>query len=160
MCSRSTHASPGPDQLEEGYDEAGGDHLEADGADLEGPDDDAVKVKDEDAPKRKRNRSKQQNEGDAKELKPRHLRGKKRDEALARQIANIEAAARRQQNKPDDETCTPALLLQAQLLRLLRPKTRRWAMYEWFYSPVDLAWFRQNAFLELLQVCTRIRSHP
>ena len=40
-------------------------------------------------PKKKRNRGKRHDEGDAPELKPRHLRGKRKEELLARQAANL-----------------------------------------------------------------------
>ena len=101
---------------------------------------------------RKRNRTKRVDEGDAKEIKPRHLRGKRRDEAVARQVANAEAATKRlKAGGAAEDASAPAVTLQAQLTRILRPKARKWAMYEWFYSPVDLAWFRENAFRVVLQ---------
>ena len=122
----------------------------------DGVDDEEVKVKQEGtgkaAPPRKRNRAKRPDEGDAKEIKPRHLRGKRRDEETARQLANAEEATKRAKNgSAEAAEATPALALQALLTRTLRPKARRWAMYEWFYSPVDLAWFRENAFQDALQ---------
>ena len=113
-------------------------------------DDDAVKGKLDDVrqgQRRKRSRVKRLNEGDWQELKPRHLRGKRRDEIVARQLASL---AKTPRSGPAEEV-TQANVLQAQLMRLLRPKARRWAIYEWFYSPVDLAWFRVNDFVEVLQ---------
>ena len=44
-----------------------------------------------------------------------------------------------------------AEVVHAQLRRMLRPKMRRWAMYEWFYAPMDYGWFRHNPFMEMLQ---------
>ena len=135
-----------------------GDAAELVEADAEAGEGDEVAVKDEGGgsagPKRKRSRTKAVNEGDCKELKPRHLKGKRREEVVARQVANRDAAKKR---RTDGKTLEEDLLsagerLQAQLIRLLRPKARRWAMYEWFYSPVDFGWFRENAFLEVLQV--------
>lgn len=80
------------------------------------------------APRRKRSRAKRVDEGDCKELKPRHLRGKRRDEVSARHAANLEAATRRKVGGLEETS--PAQLLLEQLTRLLRPKARRWAMYE------------------------------
>jgi hypothetical protein len=78
-------------------------------------------------------------------------------QVVARQAANVEAASKRKVGALA-ESAPPGLLLQAQLIRLLRPKARRWAMYEWFYSPVDFGWFRHKAFLELLQVVCRVAA--
>ncbi|EOD36776.1 hypothetical protein EMIHUDRAFT_200992 [Emiliania huxleyi CCMP1516] len=46
-----------------------------------------------------------------------------------------------------------ASVLKLTLCRLLRPKLRRWAMYEWFYSPVDVAWYRESPFCAALGAC-------
>ena len=111
--------------------------------------------------RRRKSRSKKTEEGDWKELKPRHLRGKRKEELLHRQVAHLEAAAERRKvgSAPDEHTVLGAV--RSQLARLLRPKLRRWAMYEWFYSPVDFAWFRENAFLAVLQVnCPLEVHHP
>ena len=86
------------------------------------------------------------------ELKPRHLRGKRREEFGALQAARAAAAARRLA-EPRPEPVGRAALLSAQLERMLRPKFQRWCMYEWFYSPVDYGWFRENEFTKLLRDC-------
>ena len=36
---------------------------------------------------------------------------------------------------------------------MLRPKLRRWVMYEWFCSPVDYGWYADNEFTRVLQEC-------
>ncbi|KAL2609387.1 hypothetical protein R1flu_027960 [Riccia fluitans] len=38
----------------------------------------------------------------------------------------------------------------ARLTHCLSPKVRRWCMYEWFYSAIDLPWFARNEFVEYL----------
>ncbi|CAM6123269.1 unnamed protein product [Calypogeia fissa] len=38
----------------------------------------------------------------------------------------------------------------ARLIHCLSPKVRRWCMYEWFYSAIDLPWFAHNEFVEYL----------
>jgi len=109
-------------------------------------------------------RVKQMDEGDWPELKPRHLRGKRKEEMLLRQAANKAAAAARvvaatsgggggagtSAAADEDEE---ASVLKLTLCRLLRPKLRRWAMYEWFYSPVDVAWYRESPFCAALGAC-------
>ncbi|KAL1515778.1 hypothetical protein AB1Y20_002394 [Prymnesium parvum] len=100
--------------------------------------------------KRRRAREKKQDEGDWKELKPRHLKGKRREELVRRQVANAEAAAERRGQGSPEHTDGKAVL-RARLSRLLRPKLRRWCMYEWFYSPVDHGWYHQDEFRRMLQ---------
>lgn len=102
--------------------------------------------------KKRRNRGKKADEGDWKELKPRHLKGRKRDELVAKQRAHAEAAALRRANPPPEPDNATAELREV-LLRMLRPKLRRWCMYEWFYSPVDYGWYCQNEFAKMLQDC-------
>ena len=150
---------------DEAEDEAFGEPLEGDAAEVEAEyePDEASKLKEEGggAAKRRRSRTKRMDEGDWKELKPRHLRGKRRDEFVARQTANQEAATKRlKAGAPAEEEASAALMVQAELTRLLRPKARRWAMYEWFYSPVDMVWFRENPFLQLMQARSCPGSGP
>ncbi|OAE20354.1 hypothetical protein AXG93_209s1220 [Marchantia polymorpha subsp. ruderalis] len=38
----------------------------------------------------------------------------------------------------------------ARLIHCLSPKVRRWCMFEWFYSAIDLPWFARNEFVEYL----------
>lgn len=60
---------------------------------------------------------------------------------LARQAANRAAAeVRRAQGLQALEEQDEGRLLHARMTRLLRPKTRRWVLYEWFCSPVDYGW--------------------
>lgn len=101
---------------------------DADDAEADDNEHDDTRKDGDGAPRRKRSRAKRVDEGDCKELKPRHLRGKRRDEVSARQAANLEAATRRKSGGLED--ISPAQLLLDQLTRLLRPKARRWAMYE------------------------------
>ncbi len=42
-------------------------------------------------------------------------------------------------------------LLHIKMTRMLRPKLRRWVMYEWFCSPVDYGWYADNEFTKMLQ---------
>ena len=106
-------------------------------------------------PRKRRSRHKKLDEGDWKELKPRHLKGRRKEEMLERQTANAAAAAKRRADHamgvapPADRT----ELMKERQQRLLRPKFRRWCFYEWFYSPVDYGWFRENDFAKMLQAC-------
>jgi len=113
-------------------------------------------------PKKKRNRVKRADEGDMHELKPRHLKGKRRDESYARSLANLElsrarardaAAAAHDSGGADaaEEEESPEAMLHERYARLLRPKLRRWCLYEWFCSPVDYAWFHEHAFAKMLR---------
>ena len=113
-------------------------------------------------PKKKRNRVKRADEGDMHELKPRHLKGKRRDESYARSLANLEhsrarardaAAAAHDGGGADaaEEEASPEAMLHERYGRLLRPKLRRWCLYEWFCSPVDYAWFHEHAFAKMLR---------
>jgi hypothetical protein len=118
------------------------------------------------AAKRKRARGKRVDEGDRLELKARHLKGKRKEDQLASQRAHLELAAKRAKHtsggvsavaapSAEDETGAAAAeeqpSRQAQLDRLLRPKARRWVMYEWFYSLGDHGYLRDNAFGRVLQ---------
>ncbi|KAL3699320.1 hypothetical protein R1sor_017342 [Riccia sorocarpa] len=42
------------------------------------------------------------------------------------------------------------LSTKARLIHCLSSKVRRWCMYEWFYSAIDLPWFARNEFVEYL----------
>lgn len=147
---RVTMGPPLEDIDEEGEGEAG--EADADGAE---PRDEAGAVKEEggSAPRKKRNRTKKLDEGDTKELKPRHLKGKRKEEYVARQVANRQAALalRARAASGVEETTDATDTLRTQLTRMLRPKLRRWAMYEWFYSPIDYGWYRENEFMRMLQ---------
>ena len=101
-------------------------------------------------PKKKRNRGKKYEEGDAKEIKPRHLKGKRKEEMATRHAKWVEAAAARR-TAGAEEPSHPHAIVQQRLARLLRPKLRRWAMYEWFCSPVDHGWYADNEFARMLQ---------
>ena len=91
-------------------------------------------------------------EADGPELKPRHLHGKSRAKLVAQQVANARvAAARRQAGTEAAEAADPERHLRARLSRMLRPKTRRWCVYEFFYSPVDHNWLRENDFIATLE---------
>lgn len=166
--------------------------MDGDGMDGDGMDVDGITPGGAPGSKRKRNRGKRTEEGDRKELKARHLKGKRKDEQLASQKAHLELAAKRRKQRfmggaggsdsasasafapsavggpsavvgeaeaeaegTEADYAATAMLLppsrQAQLDRLLRPKARRWVMYEWFYAPGDYAWLRDNAFMRALQ---------
>ena len=98
----------------------------------------------------KRSRSKWLDEGDSIELKARHIRGKRKGENVMRREANCETTLRCKADEPADNG---RAFIQIQLARVLRPKTRRWTMYEWFHSPADFVWLQNSAFFEMLQVC-------
>ena len=100
--------------------------------------------------KKKRSRTRKFDEGDLKELKPRHLKGKRREDMMARTAANLEAAQARRSH-PLPSPTDAAAFLHERLTRMLRPKARRWVMYEWFHSPVDYGWYRTNEFVQMLQ---------
>ena len=157
------YADDGADDAEDGDGrEEGGVKVEGEGDALDA----AGKALLEAAARKKRNRAKKLDEGDTKELKPRHLKGKKREEQHARVMANLEACQARQRATAarsslgggwlndglnEEEEADPSVVLRERLARLLRPKLRRWIMYEWFHSPVDHAWLRSNEFLKQLQ---------
>ena len=93
------------------------------------------------APRKRRQRNKKTDEGDWLELKPRHLRGKRKGEAVARMAHNVAMSDARKAaaaHAPPLETDPSAeVVLRDTLRRLLRPKLRRWCVYEWFISPVS-----------------------
>lgn len=100
------------------------------------------------APKKRRHRGKKADEGDWPELKPRHLRGKRKDEADARSAHNASMSDARRAAamlvSPPQGDQPPAAAVRGTLSRMLRPKLRRWCVYEWFDSPVR-AWRHHRA---------------
>ena len=106
--------------------------------------------------RKRKSRAKRVDEGDAKELKPRHLKGKRREEMALRQAANLEvqrAAAMAHAGGSSGDGESALARMQSCLARLLRPKARRWAMYEWCYCPLDYDYFHHDQpFSAMLQV--------
>jgi hypothetical protein len=100
------------------------------------------------APKKRRHRGKKSDEGDLPELKPRHLRGKRKEEADARTAHNASLSESRRAAAmllPPPGDLPPAEAVEGALSRMLRPKTRRWCVYEWFESPVRATHYAPSA---------------
>ena len=119
------------------------------------------------AAKKRRSRPKKGEAGEWGELKPRHLKGKRRESMEARQVANAQAAADRRASQlavrrgeaegsegmggagsADAAFRSP---LSRQLPPKMRPKLRRWCVYQLHTSAVDHGWFARNEFTEVLQ---------
>lgn len=91
-------------------------------------------------------------EADLAELKPRRRQGRK-SELLVASRGGASGAATPAGEVLADDAPSWAADVGARLNRTLRPKLRRWAAYEWLYSPVDHTWFHSSDFARKLREC-------